>query len=82
MRDKQHGGLDDQVTAEVTVDREPSRWSAPFNHARSGRDNIARTVVFDRSSVEAAVTRLSFVPPEMNDRMPAVSELLISSERL
>jgi hypothetical protein len=38
-------------------------------------------VVFDRSSVEAAVTNLSFVAKASNDWMPAVSELLISNVR-
>jgi hypothetical protein len=40
------------------------------------------TVVFDKSSVEAAVTKLSLVPKASNDRMPAVSELLISNVTL
>jgi hypothetical protein len=40
------------------------------------------TVVCDRSSVEPAVTRLSFWPDAENDPMPAVSALLTSRARL
>ena len=40
------------------------------------------TVVCDKSSVEAAVTKLSLAPKALNDWMPAVSELLISNVSL